>query len=247
MAVITILYQPLLRLVVVLCFSILCFKDNIRFIHGFYLLPHHPYYNFKISTTVSLLPSSLSSGSSSSLSLTRSCREHHRLVICYGSERSQNINNNNDNINPSDNNSVKEIDNNVIINEVLPSSMSSQQRKQEKEMESLSYHGTDKISKLSISERTKRAMLAEVLEDTIYKNIDKIDEYYNTNSGLLKNDNDRKIVDELTKETKTLQKQYQELVCGDSSTLLNSFEQLSSISTSTTANINDNNNNDSLL
>ncbi|KAL3799246.1 hypothetical protein HJC23_012971 [Cyclotella cryptica] len=93
-------------------------------------------------------------------------------------------------------------------------------RGQEKRMEMSSIAGAKAISKLNINERTKRAMLAEAVEDRIFEIMDELEAVINRNDGVLEGDEKEEAV-ELAKQTKALQVQYDDLVNGRPSHLLN--------------------------
>jgi len=103
-------------------------------------------------------------------------------------------------------------------------------------MEALSAQGSAKIAQLSITERTKRAMLAEAVEDQIFENTEQLEELLTRsstrNTATTKDDDDneaavmenRKDAVELAQQTKALQVQYRELVSGEPSSVLNALE-----------------------
>lgn len=96
---------------------------------------------------------------------------------------------------------------------------------QEQLFEELSRKNAETIAALSISERTKRAMLAEAVEDEIFTVSEQIVDLVKQNEaqaiGL-------RAFEEQVRELKTrntsLQKQYSDLVSGRPSSLLNSFD-----------------------
>lgn len=90
---------------------------------------------------------------------------------------------------------------------------------QEMRMEMASLAGAKAISKLSLNERTKRAMIAEAVEDRIYELTDEIEQIVVKNDGELVGDDKEEAV-ELAKQTKALQAQYDDLVNGRPSYLL---------------------------
>lgn len=90
---------------------------------------------------------------------------------------------------------------------------------QEMKMEMASLAGAKAIAKLNINERTKRAMLAEQVEDKIFEITEEIEQIVVRNDGLLEGDEKEEAV-ELAKQTKALQKQYDDLVQGRPSVLL---------------------------
>ncbi len=88
-------------------------------------------------------------------------------------------------------------------------------------MEMSSIAGADAISKLDLEERTKRAMLAEVVEDRIFELADQLELLIKQNNGLVDaSDSIKERVMEMVKETKHLQVQYDDLVNGRPSLLL---------------------------
>ena len=96
------------------------------------------------------------------------------------------------------------------------------QKKQERILEELSLKGADRIRDLSIPERTKRAMLAEAIEDQIFEITERLEELFDENNQLPVSNREQAV--ELAKTSKTLQTQYDELVSGKSSSVLNALE-----------------------
>lgn len=90
---------------------------------------------------------------------------------------------------------------------------------QEMRMEIASIAGAKAISKLTINERTKRAMLAEAVEDRIFELTEEIEQIVTKNEGILHGDEKEEAV-ELAMQTKALQAQYDDLVNGRPSVLL---------------------------
>lgn len=86
-------------------------------------------------------------------------------------------------------------------------------------MEMSSIAGADAIARINLEERTKRAMLAEAVEDRIFELVDELDEVVTVNDGFLVGDVREEAVD-LAKQTKALQLQYDDLVNGRPSSLL---------------------------
>jgi hypothetical protein len=93
-------------------------------------------------------------------------------------------------------------------------------RGQEKRMEMSSIEGAEAIAKLDIHERTKRAMLAEAVEDRIFELMDELEVVVKENDGVLQGESKEEAV-ELARQTKALQNQYDDLVNGRPSHLLN--------------------------
>lgn len=92
-------------------------------------------------------------------------------------------------------------------------------KNQENIMEMASLAGAEEIAKLDIQERTKRAMLAESVEDRIFELVDELEGLVKENNGILEGDAREEAV-ELAKQTKALQNQYDDLVNGRPSSLL---------------------------
>ncbi|KAL3764274.1 hypothetical protein ACHAWU_004086 [Discostella pseudostelligera] len=98
---------------------------------------------------------------------------------------------------------------------------SAAQKEREQVMEMSSIAGAEAISKLDLEERTKRAMLAEVVEDRIFELADQLELLIKQNNGLVDaSDSIKEQVMEMAKETKNLQVQYDDLVNGRPSLLL---------------------------
>jgi hypothetical protein len=89
-------------------------------------------------------------------------------------------------------------------------------------MERISQIGADKIATLSIPERTKRAMLAEAIEDEMFVATEQLEDLYDGKEDL--SDQNRGTARELTQRIASLQSQYNELVSGRSSSVLNVLE-----------------------
>jgi len=121
-------------------------------------------------------------------------------------------------------------------------------------MESASERGYDKTKKISISERTKRVMLAEAVENRIFQLQDDLDALLmigETDQEAAKGDGTvpasssaaavpedaesvrAKCVD-IAKEIKIAQRQYRELVSGEPSVMLSALESLNRSTTQTT-------------
>lgn len=95
------------------------------------------------------------------------------------------------------------------------------QKKQEQRMEMASSAGAQAIRKIDIQERTKRAMLAEAVEDRIFELVDELDLLVKRNGGIENlSDDVREEAVELAKQTQALQVQYDDLVNGKPSQLL---------------------------
>ncbi len=89
----------------------------------------------------------------------------------------------------------------------------------ERKMEMSSIAGADAISNINLEERAKRAMLAEAVEDRIFELVDELEEVFTRNDGVLVGAV-KEEAKELAKQTKALQLQYDDLVNGRPSSLL---------------------------
>ena len=98
---------------------------------------------------------------------------------------------------------------------------STHRKQQELMMEEMSRIGAQKIASLGIPERAKRAMLAEAVEDRIFDLTDQLEQLIEDNT--IPEENRPQAV-QLAQQTKVLQIQYQELVSGKSSSILDSLE-----------------------
>jgi hypothetical protein len=96
------------------------------------------------------------------------------------------------------------------------------QRKQEKYMEAMSLQGAEEIAKMNISERASRALLAEAMEDRIFQLQDDLEEL---SGGQVPVDESVKAqcVD-IAKDIRRFQIQYNDLVSGAPSELLDSMK-----------------------
>lgn len=95
------------------------------------------------------------------------------------------------------------------------------QKKQEQKLEMSSISGAEEIKKIDIEERTKRAMLAEAVEDRIFDLVDELDLLVRKSGGLENlTDEARDEAVEMAKQTKALQIQYDDLVNGRPSQML---------------------------
>ena len=109
-----------------------------------------------------------------------------------------------------------------------PESSSKQQllsETQKEIFERLSLSGADRIAAMEIPERAKRAMLAEAVEDRIFELTEILEKLVEPAGGdtLVAEDNRKKAV-QIAKQTKALQQQYEELVTGQPSAMLQSLE-----------------------
>jgi len=90
------------------------------------------------------------------------------------------------------------------------------------------------IASMDIDERAKRAMLAEVIEDRIFELTDAMEQLLRVQADPTNEDNtiipesNRQKAIQLAQQTKSLQIQYEELVSGNPSTVLNTFQSVGS-------------------
>lgn len=91
----------------------------------------------------------------------------------------------------------------------------------------MSLKGAKEIAKMEIQERTKRAMLAEVIEDRIFE-LTEVLEGFVDESGTVREEDREKAV-EVALQTKQLQIQYNELVSGKQSAILDSLNSIDSL------------------
>jgi hypothetical protein len=105
-------------------------------------------------------------------------------------------------------------------------------KEQEQLMEQLALSGAERIAAMSIPERTKRAMLAEAVEDRIFELTDVLeklllsDQSESGGDGPLISEKNRQEALEVAQQTKALQVQYEELVSGRPSSVLRSLESV---------------------
>jgi len=95
-------------------------------------------------------------------------------------------------------------------------------RSQDMLMETLSRRGAAKIAKIDIRERAKRAMLAEAVEDQIFDNTETLEAMLEKDGSLAEANRQQAV--EIAQQTKLLQVQYNELVSGNASSVLNAME-----------------------
>ena len=86
-------------------------------------------------------------------------------------------------------------------------------------MEEASRKGAKKVKEMSVEERTKRAMLAEAVEDRIFTMYDDLEGLLQ--DGVPATDEDRDEISSLAKQIKASQSQYENLVSGKPSAMLN--------------------------
>ena len=107
--------------------------------------------------------------------------------------------------------SARSNDNDHLLNQ----QNSAAQREQEIILEDLSLKGADKITKMDISERAKRAMLAEAVEDRIFELTEVIESTLDEDGAI-------------KRHVKELQLTYSDLVNGNPAPILNALASLDS-------------------
>jgi hypothetical protein len=95
-------------------------------------------------------------------------------------------------------------------------------RRQEDEFETMSARGASKIAQMDIPERTKRALLAEAVENRIFALQQEMLE-------LAQSHGKYSVAKTLAQQIKLAQVQYQELVNGDPSDMLRAYDSLASM------------------
>jgi hypothetical protein len=92
-------------------------------------------------------------------------------------------------------------------------------------LEGISKQGADNMAKLSLAERTKRALLAEQVENQIFANLDELERLSGIDRG--RENNQEQQGDEakaIISQTRLLRRQYDELVSGKGSSILSAME-----------------------
>ena len=89
-------------------------------------------------------------------------------------------------------------------------------------MEEASRKGADKVKAMSIEERTRRAMLAEAVEDRIFSLYDDLEQLLDDTKGkdTPTSVEDREEITSIAKQIKASQSQYENLVSGQPSAML---------------------------
>ena len=103
----------------------------------------------------------------------------------------------------------------------------STRRRQEQErlIEEIALMGAENIATLSISERAKRALLAEAIEDRIFRLTEELEVMVGPDGSVVDEGN-RETVMETARTVKELQQQYAELVSGGPSSVLTAMNSL---------------------
>lgn len=98
------------------------------------------------------------------------------------------------------------------------------QRQQDTILENMSVKGAKAIAGMEVPERAKRAILAEAVEDQIFELNEKLDGFVDEN-GMIAEESREKAV-EIAKATKSLQIQYNDLVTGQKSPILDALNAM---------------------
>ena len=107
-----------------------------------------------------------------------------------------------------------------------PQERSEAQRQQEMIFEDLSLKGAKQIAQMEIPERAKRAMLAEAVEDRIFELTEFLESLVDEQGMIAEEDRPRAV--DVAKQTKNLQLQYNDLVSGNPSTILDALNAIGS-------------------
>ena len=92
-------------------------------------------------------------------------------------------------------------------------------------LEEWAMQGKDAVALMKVQERTQRVMLAQMTEDRIYEITKLLDTMVDEATGEI-SESDLPKAKELAVQTRNLQKEYKDLVTGEPSTLLDTFQNL---------------------
>ena len=106
----------------------------------------------------------------------------------------------------------------------FPQEPSETQRQQEMILEKMALQGADRVKAMNIPERAKRAMLAEALEDQIFELTEQLEGFVDEEGKIT----DREKAVEIASTTKSLQIQYNDLVSGKPSAILDALSTMGS-------------------
>jgi hypothetical protein len=98
------------------------------------------------------------------------------------------------------------------------------QRQQDMILENMSVKGAKAIASMEVPERAQRAILAEAVEDQIFELTEKLDGFVDAN-GMIAEESKEKVM-EIAKATKSLQIQYNDLVTGQKSPILDALNAM---------------------
>jgi hypothetical protein len=89
--------------------------------------------------------------------------------------------------------------------------------------EETALEGADAVKAMSIEERTRRAMLAEQVEDRVCTLYDDLEDILGQDGTLPESEEEREEITNIAKQIKVLQNDYKQLVSGEKSPLLDGF------------------------
>mmetsp|Transcript_8159 Transcript_8159/g.16606 ORF Transcript_8159/g.16606 Transcript_8159/m.16606 type:complete len:167 (-) Transcript_8159:727-1227(-) len=90
--------------------------------------------------------------------------------------------------------------------------------------EETALEGAAAVKAMSIEERTRRAMLAEAVEDRICNHYDDLEEILGQEGILPESEEEREEITNIAKQIKVLQNDYKQLVSGERSAYLDGFD-----------------------
>ena len=99
-------------------------------------------------------------------------------------------------------------------------------------MEEASQKGADKVRSMSIEERTRRAMLAEAMEDRIFSMYDELEGLLETDGTVPTSEENREEIKNLAQEIKASQSQYEDVMTGRPSAMLGTINGIGTNSSS---------------
>ena len=91
--------------------------------------------------------------------------------------------------------------------------------------EETALEGADAVKAMSIEERTRRAMLAEQVEDRVCTLYDDLEVILGEDGTLPESEEDREEITNIAKQIKVLQNDYKQLVSGEKSQYLDGFDE----------------------
>lgn len=90
--------------------------------------------------------------------------------------------------------------------------------------EETALEGAAAVKAMSIEERTRRAMLAEAVEDRICNHYDDLEKILGQDGILPDSEEEREEITNIAKQIKVLQNDYKQLVSGERSAYLDGFD-----------------------
>lgn len=91
--------------------------------------------------------------------------------------------------------------------------------------EETALEGADAVKAMSIEERTRRAMLAEQVEDRVCSLYDDLEVILGQDGTLPESEEEREEITNIAKQIKVLQNDYKQLVSGEKSQYLDGFDE----------------------